>query len=87
MRTTVNIADDLLAAAKRLAREQGASLGSVIDDALRRSLYAAPRDDDQPAFALPVHHGSGGVRPGVHVNSNRELTELLDEATPLDQLR
>ena len=38
MRTTVSISDELLAAAKRKARELGVSLGEVIDAALRREL-------------------------------------------------
>ena len=40
MRTTVSISDELLVAAKRRARLRGQSLGSVIEDALRRELAA-----------------------------------------------
>ncbi|WP_237087265.1 ribbon-helix-helix protein, CopG family, partial [Mycobacterium tuberculosis] len=41
MRTTVSISDEILAAAKRRARERGQSLGAVIEDALRREFAAA----------------------------------------------
>src|ERR671925_32603 len=41
MRTTVSISDELLAAAKRRARERGQTLGEVVDAALRRELAAA----------------------------------------------
>lgn len=84
MRTTVNISDDLLIAAKRRARERGASLGAVIDDALRRALFVG---DAPSAVPLPLHRGHGGLRPGVNPNSNRELHELLDEGIPREGLR
>ena len=38
MRTTVSISDELLAAAERLARERGATLGEVVEAALRREV-------------------------------------------------
>lgn len=38
MRTTLELDDDLLTAAKRLAREKGASLGHVISGLARQSL-------------------------------------------------
>lgn len=85
MRTTVAIDDELLAAAKRRARERGTSLGSVIEDALRRALLSSP--DDRPAPALPVYRGGTGPRPGVDLTSNAALAELLDEDVPLDRRR
>ena len=38
MRTTLDIDDDLLAAAKELARREGATAGQVVSRLLRRSL-------------------------------------------------
>jgi hypothetical protein len=38
MRTTLELDDDLLAAAKQLAREKGVSLGCVISELARQSL-------------------------------------------------
>jgi hypothetical protein len=38
MRTTVDIDDDLLAAARALAKARNASLGEVLSDLLRRGL-------------------------------------------------
>ena len=40
MRTTLDIDDDLLAAAKELARREGATAGQVVSRLLRRSLTA-----------------------------------------------
>lgn len=38
MRTTIDIDDDLLAAAKELARRRGTSAGRVVSELLRRAL-------------------------------------------------
>lgn len=84
MRTTVSIDDHLLAAAKRRARERGQTLGRVVEDALRRELGSESQDDPPP---VPVLRGGGGPRPGIDMTSNRAIRELLDEDTPLDQLR
>lgn len=83
MRTTINVNEELLLAAKQRARERGVSLGAVIDDALRRELAERSLE---PAPALPVFHGTG-VMPGVDLTSNRAIYELLDEGLPLDKLR
>ncbi|MGH3632529.1 ribbon-helix-helix protein, CopG family [Mycobacterium sp.] len=82
MRTTVSIADELLAAAKRRARERGQSLGSVIEDALRRELATRPDADARPT--VPVFDGGTGPQPGVDLTSNRPLYEVLDEGMDLN---
>jgi hypothetical protein len=84
MRTTVAIDDNLLAAAKRRARERGVSLGAVIEDALRSAL-ARRRAVERPD--IPVFRGGTGVRPGVDVTSNRALREALDADQSFDDLR
>ncbi|MGH9261853.1 MAG: ribbon-helix-helix protein, CopG family, partial [Acidimicrobiales bacterium] len=84
MRTTIAVDDNVLAAAKRRARERGVSLGAVIEDALRAALARGP-DADRPA--IPVFRGGTGVRPGIDVTSNRALLEALDADRPLDDLR
>ena len=38
MRTTVSIADELLATARERARSRGQTLGELIEDALRREI-------------------------------------------------
>jgi hypothetical protein len=85
MRTTVSVSDELLLAAKRMARQRGVSLGAVIDDALRRELAVAPQSADRPV--VPVFTGGAGPTPGVDLSSNRALAEVLDADTPLDRLR
>jgi hypothetical protein len=85
MRTTVSISDELLAAAKRRARERGQTLGDVVDAALRREL-AQPADlGERPA--VPVFRRGNGPRPGIDLSSNRALLEALDEGLELDTRR
>jgi hypothetical protein len=85
MRTTVSIADELLAAAKRRARERGVSLGEVIDAALRRELAVREGASERPP--IPVFDGGSGPRPGIDLTSNRALFEALDEGLDLDSRR
>ncbi|MDN5747400.1 MAG: CopG family transcriptional regulator [Pseudonocardia sp.] len=85
MRTTVSVSEELLIAAKRLARERGQTLGAVIDAALRRELAAPTPVAERPV--VPVFRGGGGVRPGVDLTTNRGLLEALDDGVALDGLR
>lgn len=85
MRTTVSIPDELLVAAKRRARQRGQSLGSVIEDALRRELAAV--EGERPRPEVPVFEGGTGPRPGIDLTSNRALHEVLDEGLDLNTLR
>jgi hypothetical protein len=69
MRTTLDLDDDVLAAARSLAAAEGASLGRVVSDLARRGLMP-PRaglgdatDDDPPRFDLAP--GSPPVTPNM----------------------
>lgn len=84
MRTTIAIDDHLLARAKERARENGTTLGKLVEDAVRRELNGA----HEPRERRPIRSFRGdGTGPGTHIVSNRELYEILDEGTPLDELR
>ncbi|MGL5816712.1 MAG: type II toxin-antitoxin system VapB family antitoxin [Phycicoccus sp.] len=86
MRTTVSIDDELLGAAKRRAAARGESLGSVVEDALRRLLVSADSSAPVPP-ELPVFRGGTGPQPGVDLTSTRALHEVLDDGAPLTSLR
>ncbi|MEY3714120.1 MAG: hypothetical protein RL321_1740 [Pseudomonadota bacterium] len=61
MKTTIEISDELLARAKRLAESQGVTLRALVEEGLQRSLEAhllAVR----PAFVLRTF-GHGGLMP------------------------
>ncbi|WP_334141181.1 type II toxin-antitoxin system VapB family antitoxin [Rhabdothermincola sp.] len=85
MRTTLAIDDRLLAAAKRLARERGLTLGALVEEALRRELAAEPPLAHRPA--IPVFTAGEGLRPGVDATSTRGLLEALDDGLPVEKLR
>lgn len=85
MRTTVSIADELLATARERARGRGQTLGEFIEDALRREVAVPAQRSERPP--VPVFHGGTGPRPGIDLNSNRALHEALDEGRDLDVRR
>lgn len=85
MRTTIAIADELVVAAKRHARERGQTLGQVVEAGLRRELAASGAGGDSPP--VPVFHGEGGPRPGLDLTSNRALHEALDDGLELEARR
>lgn len=85
MRTTVSIDDELLAAAKRRARQRSETLGQVIEAALRRELSGTHDVGEAPR--IPVFTRGTGPRPGIDLTSNRALHEALDDDVDLDRRR
>ena len=79
MRTTITIDDDVLLAAKALARRDGSSLGAVISELARRGLNGGPTVD-----TVPENEGFHGFRPlprrGKPVTN--ELIDRLREDGP-----
>lgn len=75
MRTTVDIEEDVLLAAKELAHQRGTSIGKVLSDLARQALVhstAATSHNGIPLF--PIQPGAGVVTPEL-VNQLRD--ELL----------
>ena len=78
MRTTLDIDDDLLTAAKELARREGASAGAVVSRLLRQALTGAGRSSAtaaQPkavAGFLPFPAKPGVVITQEHINALRD---------------
>jgi hypothetical protein len=55
MRTTLGIGDDVLIAAKAIARSEGKTVGDVITELARRSLRKEVRQEDEDAIPrLPM---------------------------------
>ncbi len=77
MRTTVNLDDQLLLAARRLAVEEQVPLARVIEDALRVSL-AKPRARGE-AMRLITSSGPG-VKPGVDLDNGRSLLQIMEDS-------
>ena len=78
MKTTIELPDDLAAAARRCAAESGTTLKSVIEEALRRELdrRAMPAEWTADAgFAF----GDGGLTPWARSVSWSELRDVAME--------
>lgn len=76
MRTTIRLEDELLREAKQLAAATGRTLTAVIEDALRAQL--ARRAEPRERVELPVFRGGGGLQPGVDLDDNAALLELME---------
>lgn len=77
MRTTLTIADDLLAEYKKVAAQTHRTLSYVIQDALRETLERRRRSAGRGVVRLPVI-GGGGLQPGVDLDDNARTRELLE---------
>lgn len=80
MRTTVNIDDDVLNAAKSLSRGTGRSLGTVLSELARRGLQ--PREPGEGhslardgALGIPLFP----VRPHSPIVTPEQIKDALDE--------
>ena len=64
MRTTLDIDDDVLAAAKELARQQGVSAGAAVSALIRQALLGTHADRQPSKGRLPDRATAiGGFRP------------------------
>ena len=77
MRTTVRLDPHLLIQAKRRAAEQGRTLTSLLEEALRESLSRRAAQGSARPVRLKTVKG-GGLRPGVDLDDSASLLELMD---------
>ena len=88
MRTTLNLDDDLLRDAKRLAAERGTTLTALMEDALRSVVRRVEQAEPRRRVRLPTSGVPGeGFMPGVDISDNAALRDLMDEGVPLEKLR
>lgn len=78
MRTTLAIDDELLAQAKLIAARRHTTLGSVVEDALRRLLEDAPQRGAE-RVVLPDFGYSGGLRTGVDLYDRDLMDDVLGD--------
>lgn len=74
MRTTLNLDDTLVRAAKRHAAEGGRTLTSVVEQGLRAVLEQPPVSRPPALVSLPTYG-----RPGGHHLSPAEIAQALDD--------
>ena len=80
MRTTVNIDDQLLAEAKVIAARSHRSIGSVLEDALRRLIEVETTGRVAEPYALPSFRPSEPrLQPGVDLHDKEQLATLLGD--------
>jgi hypothetical protein len=75
MRTTLDIEEDVLLAAKDIARRRGASVGKVLSELARQALsrdYASAERNGMPLFPR---------RPGARMATLELVNRLRDEGT------
>lgn len=77
MQTTIQLDDDLLAQATKLAREKGCDLSHLIEETLREKITPPPFAPRQPFVRLTTV-GGAGVRPGVDLNNSAALLALME---------
>jgi hypothetical protein len=63
VRTTLDLADDLLDAARELAAAEGRSLGSVVSDLAKRGLTPARVEADGTLPVIRVPAGTPAITP------------------------
>lgn len=76
MRTTLDINDELLRAARAHAADQRKTLRATVEQALREFL-AGPVRTRSDAPPIPVFRGQG-VQPGVDLTDNAALEAIMD---------
>ena len=76
MRTTLNIDDQLLIAAKHRAAEQGVTLAGVVEAALRQ--VCAKSIEVVKTTKLFTVSGAG-LKPGVALDNSRSLLDIMDD--------
>jgi len=77
MRTTIRLNYELLAQAREAAAKSGRTLTAVIEDALRLALTPKKEQPKRRRVRLPSS-GSGGLRPGVNLDSTADLLDIMD---------
>ncbi|HET6449029.1 MAG TPA: type II toxin-antitoxin system VapB family antitoxin [Conexibacter sp.] len=88
MRTTLNLDDDLMRDAKRLAAERGTTLTALMEDALRIAVRRVEKPQLRRHVRLPTFGVPGeGFMPGVDISDNAALRDLMDEGISLERLR
>jgi len=80
MRTTIDIDDDLLLAAKELARREGATAGAVVSRLLRDALTGSRKTETAGARKPKAVGGfvPFPARPGI-VITNEHINAIRDE--------
>ena len=78
MRITVSIQDEALGLCRDKAQEKGISVGDAITEAIFTAYRDKPARTRSRRITLPVS-GKGGLCPGVDLDSNAGLEDLMGD--------
>ena len=78
MRTTIRLDDGLLEQAKAEARQKNKTLTSLIEEGLRLVLRSEP-PARRKKIVVPVSRERGGVLPGVDLDNNASLLDVMED--------
>jgi len=76
MRTTIDIADELIRTAKKRAADENATLRELVDRALRQYVAGIPPRKDFKLRWKP--HARGRLQPGVVLEDGDSLFDVMD---------
>lgn len=82
MRTTLDLNEQLVRWAKKVAAERGTTLTAIIEAALREKLSRAARPAPKKRRVLHTFKGDG-LQPGIELRSTAALLDLLDDDAAL----
>lgn len=75
IKVTLQVDDDLWAQTKRYAADNGQTLSTVVESALREFLRS--HSSGQARITLITHHG-GPFQPGIDIDKSAVLQDLMD---------
>lgn len=78
MRTTITIDEHLLEEVRKRAAERRQTVSQVIEESVRESLLR--HGDEAPTPFRVRAFPSGGYQPGVDLDDNAGLLDLIDQA-------
>jgi hypothetical protein len=79
MRTTLDIDDDVLAAAKERARREGKTTGRLVSELLRRAMTQTAAGDARAVKEPPAHYGFQPFASRGQVVSEALVERLREE--------
>jgi len=86
MRTTVDLNDQLYKQAKHLAAERHQTLTAVLEEGLRYLIQRKSSEKSRKPFKIITFNGDG-LMPGVDLDDNSALADLMDEGLDADHRR
>ncbi len=81
MKTTLDLNDQLLVAAKALAAQQRTSLTRLIEEGLQLRLRSEHQAKLRAKLPLPVFAGKGGLAAGINPLNNKAMLLAADDDT------